>query len=242
MQQFTSFGISHISVLTVILLISTGLIVAVRLNPQTVVRRSCSIFLFSLLLLVLLGHLIFRVKQGAFSVQYDLPMHLCDWAVIAVLASLLFEKRLFYELAFFWGFGGTLQALITPDVWTDFPDWGFIHFFAGHGLILVSILYLTLGLKMRPTPRSILRVFLWSNFYLVIASSVNLIFDANYGYLCEKPGSASLMDYLGPWPYYIVSLEFVALASFCFYYTPFLVYDRIKERKQQDANQLYEQK
>ena len=39
----------------------------------------------------------------------------------------------------------------------------------------------------------------------------NVIADTNYGYLNRLPKSSSLLDYLGPWPLYVV-LEIAIVA------------------------------
>ena len=38
-----------------------------------------------------------------------------------------------------------------------------------------------------------------------IASLFDLATDTNYGFLVHKPSTASLLDYLGPWPVYVVA-------------------------------------
>ena len=40
----------------------------------------------------------------------------------------------------------------------------------------------------------------------------------NYGYLCRQPAHQSLLGYLGPWPWYLASLELVAFVDECVLY------------------------
>ena len=37
----------------------------------------------------------------------------------------------------------------------------------------------------------------------MLVGAFNAITRANYMYLCRKPGNASLLDVLGPWPVYL---------------------------------------
>jgi uncharacterized membrane protein YwaF len=83
---------------------------------------------------------------------------------------------------------------------------------------------------MRPWPKSLLHIFLWSQVYLVAAATFNWLFATNYGYLCAKPAHPSLLDYLGPWPFYILGTELLAAVSFLIYYSPFFVADRFRNK------------
>jgi len=70
----------------------------------------------------------------------------------------------------------------------------------------------------------------------VIAAIVNLLLDANYFWICGKPVNhigeriPTLLDYMGPWPWYILTGEVVALAHFLLAYSPFYIIKR-KEQK-----------
>jgi hypothetical integral membrane protein (TIGR02206 family) len=152
--------------------------------------------------------------DGALSWGYALPLELCHWVLIACLVALFFRRQLAAEIAYFWGLGGTLQAVLTPDLGEGFPSWEFIQFFWAHGAVLLAIVFLIAVRRFRPRPGSVLRMMLAANFYLVVAGSLDLAFGWNYGYLRHPPSHPSLMDYLGPWPWYILSLELVALGSF----------------------------
>ena len=52
-----------------------------------------------------------------------LPLNLCDWAQGALIVALLSRNQRAYELGYFWGLGGTLQGVITPDVGQRFSGY-----------------------------------------------------------------------------------------------------------------------
>src|SRR6476620_7707307 len=70
------------------------------------------------------------------------PMQLCDWVLFAVAGALWFRWQLGFEIGYFWGLAGTLQALLTPAISPDEPWWRLFSFFFAHALIVVSVLHL----------------------------------------------------------------------------------------------------
>jgi len=146
---------------------------------------------------------------------------------IVLAAFLMINKNyLFYELVYFWGLGGAIQALLTPDIGPyGFPHYRFFQFFISHGTLIFASLYMTWIGGMRPTQRSIWKVWGITNIYMVIMAGFNALTNGNYLFICHKPENGSIMDAMGPWPWYVLALEGVALISFYLYYAPFAISD-----------------
>jgi len=249
-HPFRLFGPSHLAVLGATAAVTAGLVVLARRSrplagaPQlragggtggagdatlvTGLPRAIAWCLAALLLLdeIVVAALAAHADPATF--KDHLPFQLCDWVIVACAAALVWRHRTAYELAYFWGLSGTLQALLTPDLAEDFPSLHFITFQLLHASVVVAVLYLTLGLGMRPRPRSILHAWLWLQAYVAVTALIDWLLAANYGYLLRKPVQASLYDYLGPWPYYLLSLEALALVLFLACYAPFAVLDRLR--------------
>jgi hypothetical integral membrane protein (TIGR02206 family) len=127
------------------------------------------------------------------------------------VALLLTQKKFIYEILLFTGLLGASQALLTPYLNYDFPHFRFFHFFIIHAFLLIVPLYFTWIKGYRPTIYSLLKTMLFLNILIPFVMSVNKWTGGNYLYLSRKPNSASLLDLLGPYPWYILSLEGLAL-------------------------------
>jgi hypothetical integral membrane protein (TIGR02206 family) len=227
--QFTLFGPAHLTVLFLTFALPAFLAWLARRRGGERWAKPIAWTFAAVLVLNQVVLLIWALAPGV-RLKDNLPLHLCDWATFTCAAALVWRHRLAYELTFFWGLAGTLQAVITPDLDVGFPDPGFIAFHIAHSGLIAAVLFLTLGLAMRPYPRSIVRAFLWLQFYAGVTAILNLLLDTNYGYLRHKPARPSLLDFLGPWPVYLVSLEVLALVLFCLCYLPFAVADWMRRR------------
>lgn len=231
MDRFEIFNTPHLTVLYLTVIISILIAVFAKYLRYSLIKNTISFLLFFLIIFSTLYTLIDKSSNGYLFAPYNIPMQLCDWVMIMVLVTFITKSQFSYELTYFWGLGGTLQALITPDLTINYPSWIFIIFFIIHSTIIISIVYFTFVFKLRPYLASIKRVFLWSQVYFAAAFSTNLLFDTNYGFLMEKPIEGSLLDFLGPWPFYLISLEIVALLSFFIYYLPFFIIDKFFNKK-----------
>ena len=154
-----------------------------------------------------------------------LPLQLCDWAC-SLLSSPLTGNQRWLEVAYFWGIGGTLQAIITPNLRFGFPDLRFISFFVAHSGIIIGVIFLMLIYGFRPCPMGILRTFAWTELYFVVAFTTDLCTGGNYGFLLHKPEAFSLLSYLSDWrPLYLIEFHLLAWFFFCILYAPFAVFD-----------------
>jgi hypothetical integral membrane protein (TIGR02206 family) len=227
---FALFGPAHLGVIALTFITPLILSAITRLYDGNMIGRIVG-WLFVALLVVdrILGLILLR-RSGELTIESVVPMHLCDWTAIMVVVTFVYPNQWTYELCYFWSLGGTLQALVTPDLPHGFPDSRFISFFALHGGVIAAVIYMTLGMGMRPVAMSIVRALAWSAVYFVTAVTVNSMLDTNFGYLRTKPAHPSLLDYMAPWPFYIVQLGLLAVTFTLIFYSPFFIIDRLQSR------------
>jgi len=226
--EFTTFGTAHLITLGLIFLASAVLVVVARL-PQY--RKHIRMIRYTLAGLLLTNEFIYifgLMLRGAWSYKWGLPLQLCDLAIFAVAYCLVKHNSTIWEIAYFWGLGGTLQALLTPDLKVSFPDYIYIKFFLTHGLIVISIIFLAAGLGRPIFFESLKRVFVVTNIYACFIAVFNGIFGSNYLYLSHKPTQPSLLNYMGPWPYYLIGGELMFIVSLFLYYMPFFIAKKIR--------------
>jgi hypothetical integral membrane protein (TIGR02206 family) len=156
-----------------------------------------------------------------------LPFHMCDLSEIFIAWFLLGGPKILFNCAFFWGLAGASMAMLTPDI--SFYDLDYLYFYIGHGMIVVAVMYAVIALKNRPYLNDVSQVIKITLFILLpITYLINLILGepANFWYLMEKPGGASLMDIFPSPPFHLVVVAPIALALFYLLYLPYYFKDK----------------
>ena len=230
-MPFKAFGASHLCVLLVSALLLAGMCLVARgksprlgvgSRPERVQALTLAVVLF----------LVWPVKVWVYRMMghdYVLPMHLCDWAGVIGGIALIRRRILAAELVYFWGLAGTLNGLLTPDLGQEFPHPRFFVFFSLHAGVVITALYVVIGLRLHPRPGAVWRMFLWTQVYVGVALVINLMtrttdsIESNYGFLLHKPHDAKnpILESLGEWPWYIFGLEMVCLVLFFLLNLPF---------------------
>ncbi len=168
---------------------------------------------------------------GAWQPSTMLPLHLCTALAWTAIYAMFTLDVIAYEFVYFFGIGGPLQAILTPDA----GQYGLPHFRAvqtmtSHGLVICAALYLTVVEGMRPSARSIPRVILGVLVYMVFVTVVNVAVDGNYMFTLHKPPTASVLDSLGPWPWYLLPMIGLGIVNCLLLYAPFAWIDRRRAR------------
>jgi hypothetical integral membrane protein (TIGR02206 family) len=159
------------------------------------------------------------------SLENFLPLHLCDIATLTAGFALLTRRPLLCALTYFWGLAATMQALITPAITVGFPEMAFVMFFVQHFAIVAAAFYLPLVEGWRPRQplwKAPLEIYGWSVLYLAFAMTVNKLLGTNFGFASRPPDNPSLIDHLGPWPWYLVWMLGLASMLYSLLALPFL--------------------
>lgn len=229
-QPFNIFGTYHLVTLAVILCVAIFFPRTYRDKPVSQKENIAKILGISIIALELVKPFIWH------SMDYPwirlIPIHMCSLSGFFIGIFLLTKKRLFFEIAFFWGIGGGINALITPDVTLTFPDPKYVLFFLGHGLLIVNIGYACIALSNRPTFKSVKNGIFFSLAVLPVIYIINLLLGppANYWYLGAKPTEGqSIMDFFPDPPLHIPLLIIIGAFLFLLIYSPYWVYDKFKK-------------
>jgi hypothetical integral membrane protein (TIGR02206 family) len=204
-QGFTTYGASHLAALLVMLVGGVALVVAGRRWRASDPDDRLGKALGAAILLVTIPLQVVYFTPDHWSLQRTLPVQLCDLASVVAAYALWTHRHWATSLTYYWGLTLTPQAIITPDLSATFPHPIFLLYWGMHIGSVWAAVYLTWGRGLRPD---------WSGYRIAMAVTavwaacvlvLNFAAGTNYGYLNEKPGSASALDLLGPWPWYVVA-------------------------------------
>ena len=217
--DFIIFSPAHFAIMAAIPAVAALLTWPTRNSPARarLVRLALGIFL-------LINELIwyaYKYRTEGSRFPEGLPLQLCDLSLWLTVLSLLTLHRWTFEPAWFAGIAGAAMAVITPELWA--PAWSYptAYFFVAHGGIIAAMLFLVWSKQARPGPSAMWRGLLVLNAWALFVGAFNVAFHTNYMFLCRKPVSASPLDAMGSWPWYLVAGEAAAIGLFALLALPF---------------------
>jgi hypothetical integral membrane protein (TIGR02206 family) len=212
----------HVAAIGVTALLCVLLPVAARTRPGAwtrLVSRGLAVLLVAWFLAY---HLVVAL-QGSYELDFDLPLHLTDAATMVAAVALWTLRPLLFELTYFWGLTASLQATLTPGLGADdrFPSFFYWQYFVTHSGVVLAAVLLAFGVGLTAKPGAVRRVFLATAAWAAVAALGNALTGGNYMFLTERPETASLLDYMGRWPWYILGAGLLVVAMFAVLDLPF---------------------
>ncbi len=153
--------------------------------------------------------------RDAWTVSVNLPFHLSDAVtLVAVTALWRPQSALLVEALYFWAFSASLQAVLSPSIDEPFPDVLYFTYFLTHAGVVVAASLLVFGCRRLPRRGAVTRVYGLTAAFAVTAALASLATGGNYMFLRAKPPRGSLLDLMGPWPWYVGVGAVLALVVF----------------------------
>jgi hypothetical integral membrane protein (TIGR02206 family) len=221
---FVLFGTWHLVALQVIVLLNFGMLGFRKSSAKTrtAIRWTMAIVLW----IDEASWHIWNLYWGHWTVKTMLPLHICSILIWLAGFMLIFKIYPIYEFIYFIGIGGAIQALLTPDGGIyGFPHYRIIQTMISHGLLITSGIFMTTVDGFRPTWKSFWRVLIGINIYAAVIFPINILLGSDFLYINGKPATASLLDLLPPWPYYLIYMELIGIIVFLLLYLTFIIKD-----------------
>lgn len=206
-----AYGTAHLSMLALLVVAAVVLVRWARHSDAVQVDRT-----LSLLGWLLLANSVFWTVWGfmpwIWNIQESLPLHFSDALRFIGPIALITRAHWAIVVTYFWGLTLNMQSVLTPDVnyflWIPLE---FAEYWVAHLSGVLVPIVLTWGLGFRPTWRGYALAFAATLGWAALAFSLNLLAGTNYGYLNGAPAGPSLLDVMGPWPFYLL-VEAAAIA------------------------------
>ncbi|HZA17361.1 MAG TPA: TIGR02206 family membrane protein [Pseudonocardiaceae bacterium] len=205
-RPFMAFGLSHGVVIVVLAVVAAALVVLGRRYRDTSTELLLSRAIAVVFAAFLVPVEVYWLLPGQEGMIHSLPLSLCDLAAMATLWALWSHSSTAFALTYYWGLTLTSQAFLSPELnGPDFPSLQFLSFFGMHCLVLWAAIYLTWGAGMRPDWRSYRIALLVTVGWVAVMLVFNYVAGTNYGFVNAKPPTSSVLDVLGPWPWYLLA-------------------------------------
>ncbi len=184
--------------------------------------------------IALLGVLLratYLMSVGEFSIEEELPIHLCRILAIAAPFALYSRNKKVLGVLYFAIYAGTLNANLTPDVDAAYPELKYFAYWMMHSVLLVVPWYAISVYKFKINWKDFVNAFYFLNLYFVGITLINWLLGSNYFYTCYKPVSGSLLDHFGEWPMYVIVTYLLGLLLMFILYFPWWIKNRTTQNR-----------
>jgi hypothetical integral membrane protein (TIGR02206 family) len=195
-----SYGFSHVAWLTGIVGVSATLSYLRRREriSKPLVRTAMAC--------VLVAVELERTWRDGLHFPDRMPFNLCNvstWVAVLACATL---APLAVEWVYYVGLAASAMALVMPDMGHPWP----FRYFLNHGGTIVAASVLVFGRVGTIRSGAVWRCCGLLLVYVALLGTFDRVYGTNYGYLCRKPEGVTLMNVMGPWPFYLFWVDLFA--------------------------------
>ncbi|WP_161781188.1 TIGR02206 family membrane protein [Metabacillus indicus] len=229
-NPFSLFSPAHLAGLGFLLLLLAGMYAMRHTLLQKEWNLGFRLLLAGTGVLFEAAYHIWLLWNGTWKAAYTLPLELCSMSLFLCIILLITKNRRIFEIVYFIGIAGAGLALLTPELNYSFPHLRYFHFFLTHSVIMMTCFFFVWTEGYQVTFKSVFKTMGFLNIAAVCIFFVNRALGGNYMFLSQKPVNPTPIDFLGPYPWYLLSLEAVAFCLFVLLVLPFYT-EKMKDSK-----------
>ncbi len=220
--SYEFYGVEYFATILVLILLGIFIILRAKSLSEASQLKLQRILSFAISLAVITWTVI-EIILGQFNLREDLPLIFCNLIALLLPVYSYYNRQWLFEVLYFIILAGAIQSVITPALDYSLPHHDTIKFWIVHGGLIIFVFYAIIIERKLPNWRGILHSFLFVQGYVLLILGINFLLDANYLFLKERPPTASILDLLGDWPYYIIVMDLILIPYFVILYLPILV-------------------
>ena len=199
------FGGLHLALLGLTVLLGVVVVWGVRHVRGTHTEISITTIAGWVLLVSTLIRMVWFLLPENWHIDHSLPLHYSDALRVIAAIALIRRSRWSIAITYYWGLTLNPQALVTPHPnMLVGPSVEFVLYWWLHILVQLAPLALIWGSGYRPQWRDFSIAYGVALTWAALAMTVNALIGTNYAFLNQLPDGRSLMDFLGPWPIYVL--------------------------------------
>lgn len=197
--EMPQYGFEHISMLI------TTVVLSILVVPIARRFNFAPTFGWVLLISTILWNL-WNFLPGYYTLEQSWPFHFSDALRIIAAIALISRVRWAVSVTMLWGTTINLMSLLTPDVqYLQVPWLEFLMYWFMHISVFLAAIILIFAFGEKPGLSGVVMSVAVAISWGIMCLIVNAFLGTNYGYLFTEPESASILDLLGGWPFYIVA-------------------------------------